>query len=172
MAKLTAWVWASVAGAVLAVASLAGCDARRAARLQVGVSTEADVRREFGEPAAVFTEADGTRTFEYPRQPEGQENWFVTLGPDGVVREVRQVLTPTTFALVAAGMDRSQVRRLLGRPAKTTPYALKREEVWDWRYDDRGEARLFSVTFDADGRVLSTATGNDPGYGYTPPDGR
>jgi hypothetical protein len=171
LSKLTA-VWATVTGAALALAALVGCDAQRAARLQVGVSTEADVRREFGEPAAVFPEPDGTRTFEYPRQPEGQENWFITLGPDGRLRELRQVLTPPTFALVSAGMDKSQVRRLLGRPAKAQAFELRREEVWDWRYADAGESKMFSVTFDADGRVRATASGNDPRYEHGGPSGR
>jgi outer membrane protein assembly factor BamE (lipoprotein component of BamABCDE complex) len=171
LSKLTTG-WAAVSGAVLALAALVGCDAQKAARLQVGVSTEADVRREFGEPAAVFPEADGTRTFEYPRQPEGQENWFVTLGPDGKLRELRQVLTPSTFAAVAPGMDKAQVRRLLGLPAKVQTFELKREEVWDWRYADAGEAKMFSATFDADGRVRTTAVGNDPRYEHGGPSGR
>lgn len=171
MAKLTRW-WMALSGAAVALAALVGCDARRLERLQVGISTEADVRREFGEPAAVLPEADGARTFEYPRQPEGQENWFLTIGPDGKLRQVRQALTPATFALVAAGMDQAQVRRLLGRPAATKVYELKREQVWDWRYADGGQARMFSVTFDADGRVLATASRDDPRYEQGGPSGR
>lgn len=171
MAKLTGG-WAAVTAAAVTLVALVGCDAQKVARLQVGVSTEADVRREFGEPAAVFRDGDGAQTFEYPRQPEGQENWFVTLGPDGKLRELRQVLTPASFALVAAGMDKAQVRRLLGRPAKAQAFELKREEVWDWRYADAGQARMFSVTFDADGRVLATASRDDPRYEHGGPSGR
>mgnify|MGYP001198104482 CR=1 FL=1 len=163
MAKPMRW-WAAVSGAALALASLVGCDAAKVSRLQVGVSTEADVRREFGEPAAVYDDGDGVRTFEYPRQPEGQENWFVTLGSDNRLREIRQALTPAGLARVTPGMDKAQVRRALGRPASTRVFALNREEVWDWRYADGGQSLLFSVTFDADGRVLATASGNDPRY--------
>jgi outer membrane protein assembly factor BamE (lipoprotein component of BamABCDE complex) len=136
---------------------LGACDRQKIARLEEGVATEADVRREFGTPAAVFNEADGSRTFEYPRQPEGQTNYFITIGPDGKMSALRQVLAPATFAKVLPGMDKTEVRRLLGRPAKTQRYELKHEEAWDWRFADGQEAKLFSVTFDDDGKVTSKA---------------
>src|SRR5690242_2393003 len=108
------WACALLAGVLL----LAGCDQRRIAKLEEGVATEADVRREFGEPAAVFAEPDGARTFEYPRQPEGQVNYFITIGADGKMSALRQVLKPASFDRVMPGMDKSAVRRLLGRPAR------------------------------------------------------
>ena len=55
-----------------ALLALAGCDPQRIAKLEEGVATEADVKREFGEPLAVFNQPDGSRTFEYARQPEGR----------------------------------------------------------------------------------------------------
>ena len=160
MRKLTS-AWAALGGAAVA-AALVACDVSPLARLQVGVSTEADVRRELGEPAAVYDAGDGARELEYPRQPEGHENWFVTVGADGRVREIRQALMPTTFARVVPGLDKAEVRRLLGRPARTTFYDLKREEVWDWRHGDAATPLFFSVTFDADGRVIASGTGPDP----------
>lgn len=168
MAIPSRWA-AALGGAAVALAALAGCDAARVARLQVGVSNEADVRREFGEPASIVHEPDGTRTFEYPRQPEGQENWFITLGPEGRLREIRQVLTPVHFARIVAGMDKAEVRRTLGRPAAARTFALQPGEVWEWRYADGGQALMFSVNFDADGRVRSTASGNDPRYEHGGP---
>lgn len=141
---------------------LAGCDNQRIAELEEGVATEADVRAKFGEPEAVYAEPGGARTFEYPRQPEGQRNYMITIGADGRMSALRQVLRPDVFAKVESGMDRAQVRRLIGKPAKTQVYALKSEEVWDWRFIDGPEAKLFSVTFDtAGGLVKSTATGPD-----------
>lgn len=168
MANPSRW-GAALGGAAIALAALVGCDAARVARLQVGVSTEADVRREFGEPASVVNEPDGARTLEYPRQPEGQENWFITLGPDGRVRDIRQVLTPAGFSRIVAGMDKAEVRRALGRPAAVRTFALQRGEVWDWRYADGGQALMFSVTFDDDGRVQSVSSGSDPRYEHGGP---
>lgn len=56
----------------------------------------------------------------------------------------------------------ADVRRLLGKPAKTARYDLKPdEEQWEWRWLDARQAKLFTVTFDRDGRVLSSASRDD-----------
>lgn len=150
--------WLAVVGMSLAVMA-AGCDKQKIDQLEEGVATEADVRAKFGEPAAVYGEEGGARTFEYPRQPAGQTNYMITIGADGKMSALRQVLKPATFAQIVPGLDKAQVRRLLGLPAKTQSFALKpREDVWDWRFADGAEGKVFSVTFDKDGRVLSTAT--------------
>ena len=140
---------------------LAGCDEQRAAKLEEGVSTETQVRQQFGEPVTVATLADGSRVFEYPRQPEGWTNYFITLGPDGKISALRQVLTEANFARVSTGMARHEVRALLGRPARTQRYDLRHEEVWDWRFRAGQTARVFSATFDSDGRVTTTAIADD-----------
>ena len=141
---------------------LPGCDPKNIAELEEGVATEADVRAKFGEPVAVYTDANGSRTFEYPRQPEGQRNYMISIGSDGKMTALRQVLTLETFGKVTPGLDKSQVRRLLGRPGKTQVFALKQEEIWDWRYLDRAQGKLFSVTFDKDGIVTGSASMLDP----------
>lgn len=145
-----------------AAALLAACDRERVARLEEGVSTEADVRAQFGEPAATYSESDGGRTLEFPRQPEGQTNYMITIGADGRMSALRQVLKPTEFAKVTPGLDKAQVRRLLGRPAASQRFDLKREEQWDWRWLDGQSPKLFNVTFDADGKVTATAVVDDP----------
>lgn len=155
--------WLPALAAAWLTLALGGCDAQRIVQLEEGVSTEEDVRRQFGEPATVVQAADGGRTLEYPRQPEGQTNYFITIGTDGKMAKLRQVLAPAYFARVQPGMDRAAVRELLGRPAKATPYALKKEEVWDWRWRDGQQAKVFSVTFDmASGQVATSASTDDP----------
>ncbi|MEF7613661.1 outer membrane protein assembly factor BamE [Aquincola sp. MAHUQ-54] len=157
---MSGWIWWAAAAAAVGV--LVACDAKRIEKLEEGVATEADVRRQFGEPAAVFDESDGGRTFDYPRQPEGQVNYLITIGPDGKMSALRQVLTPRNFEKVQPGMTPDQVRRLLGRPAQQQTYALKRETVWDWRWLDGQQAKEFSVTFDADMKVLRSDSRDDP----------
>lgn len=147
---------------VAALLALAGCDQKRAEKLEEGVSTEADVRRQFGEPAVIYEGDGGARTLEYPRQPAGQTNLMIGIGVDGKMSSLRQVLKPTEFAKITPGLDKSQVRRLLGRPAAAQLYELKNEEQWDWRWLDGQSSKLFSVTFDADGRVTATAVVDDP----------
>lgn len=148
--------------AIAAALTVVACDVQKIAELEVGVTTEADVRAKWGEPAAVYTEPDGGKTLEYPRQPAGQVNYMLAIGADGKLVALRQVLKPATFAKIEPGWDKAQVRRLLGRPGKVQSYELKREEVWDWRFVDGQEAKLFSVTFDTRGRVTATGTTIDP----------
>ena len=148
-------IWASLL-------ALVGCDPQKIARLEEGVATEADVRREFGEPHAVYSDSDGARTFEYSRQPEGQVAYMITIGADGKMSALRQVLKPAEFAKVTPGLDKAQVRRLLGKPARTIRYDLKPdEEHWEWRWLDGQQSKLFNVTFDRDGKVTSSATADD-----------
>lgn len=154
-----ALAWAALVGLV----GLAGCDNQRVARLEEGVSTEADVRREFGSPAGQHRRADGSLLLEYPRQPEGWTNYEIVIGADGRMSSLRQLLHEGNFATVKPGMDKLQVRAALGRPARSTPDRLQGQEVWDWRYrSDPQTARLFSVWFDTQGRVVRTASTDDP----------
>lgn len=154
--------WAAVTGTMAALGLLLGCDAQRIAQLEVGVSTEADVRAQFGEPAMVYAQPDGGMTLEYPRQPEGQINYMIAIGPDGRLKAIDQVLRKEVFAQLSPGLDQAQVRRLLGRPASTQLFVLKNEELWEWRYLDGQESRVFHASFDADGRLLHTASQPDP----------
>ena len=146
-------------GLLSALLALVGCDPARVSELEEGVATEADVRAKFGEPEQVWEGPAGTRTFEYNRQPEGQVNYMITIGADGKMSALRQVLTPANFALVLPGMTMEQVRKMLGKPMKVTPLALKRETHYEWRYSDGPNTpRIFRVEFDQDLRVLRTGS--------------
>ena len=146
-----------------ATALLSACDQQRIEKLEEGVATEADVRKQFGEPKQIIEKADGSKVFAYPRQPEGSTNYEITVGADGKMTSLRQLLTPTNFAKVQAGMDQAEVRRTLGPAAKSQRYAAKPdEEVWEWRFMDGQQKKVFNVTFDRDAKVLSTATMDDP----------
>jgi outer membrane protein assembly factor BamE (lipoprotein component of BamABCDE complex) len=152
--------WVSLVG--LGALLLAGCDPQRVAQLEEGVSTEVDVRKQFGDPVTVTVLPDGSRVLDYPRQPEGWTNYVIRIGPDGKMSSLRQLLNDDNFARVQPGMGAQQVRDLLGRPAEQKRYELKNEEVWSWRYKPVNESRLFSVTFGPDGKVSATAKGDDP----------
>ena len=125
-----------VAVAVMGMFGLPGCDPQNIKELEEGLSTEADVRARFGEPERIWTEPDGSRTFEYNRQPAGSRNYMITIGTDGRMSALRQVLAPHNFEKIRPGMDEEQVRRMLGKPAKVTTYQLKQETDWDWNYID------------------------------------
>lgn len=152
--------------------ALAGCDQQRIAELEEGVATEADVRTRFGEPERIWEASDmastpspgaaaqtGARTFEYNRQPQGMVNYMITIGPDGRMSALRQVLSPQTFAKVVPGMTMEQVRKTLGKPMKITPYAAQQQTHYDWRYlNPPNTAMVFTVVFDSDLKVVSTAS--------------
>lgn len=158
MNPLTRMAGALAAGA-LTLLSLAGCDDQRIRELEEDVSTEADVRARFGEPETIWPESDGGRTLEYNRQPAGRRNYMITIGPDGKMTALRQVLAPHNFERVRPGMEEEAVRRLLGKPAKRTPYALKQETDWDWNWiDPPSREMVFTATFGPDGRVKRTGS--------------
>ncbi len=148
---------------LLSAALLVACDAKRIEKLEEGVASEADVRQQFGDPVTITEKADGSKIMEYPRQPEGSTNYLVTIGADGKMSALRQLLTPANFAKVLPGLGKNEVRAMLGKPAKTQRFALKPdEEIWDWRFIDSGVPKVFSVTFGGDAKVMSSAVGDDP----------
>ena len=155
--KLFSRVTAALAAAAISALALVGCDEQKIKELEEGLSTEADVRAQFGEPERVWSEEDGSRTFEYNRQPAGAKNYMITIGTDGKMSALRQVLAPHVFAKIVPGMDENEVRRMLGKPAKMMTFKLKQETDWDWNYIDPPNREMqFTVTFGPDGRVLRT----------------
>ena len=144
------------AGAVSLLA-LVGCDQQKIKELEEGVSTEADVRARFGEPERIWSEADGARTFEYNRQPAGARNYMITIGTDGKMSALRQVLAPHNFEKIQPGMTQEQVRRMLGMPAKAVPYELKQTVEWDWNWIDPPTRQMhFTVVFGPDHLVKNS----------------
>ena len=142
------------AGLVAALATLtllAGCDEQRIKELEEGLSTEVDVRDRFGVPEYIWQEPEGSRTLAYNRQPAGERNYMITIGTDGKMSALRQVLTPQNFEKILPGMTQEQVRRMLGKPSKMVPYELKKEIEWDWNWIDPPTRKmLFTVVFGPD----------------------
>lgn len=158
--RLTAWF----TGVVMALALIA-CDVQNISELEEGFSTEQDVREKMGEPEAVWDGPDGAQIYEYNRQPAGHRNYMITIGPDGRMASLRQVLTAENFARVQPGMDMTEVRKMLGKPMKITPFEARRETHYDWRYLDgpnTSDSKVFTVVFDNDLKVLSTMSVIDP----------
>jgi SmpA/OmlA family protein len=143
--------------AALAVASwAAGCASYSGYGLKPGISTEAEVRGTMGAPAAEFVAADGSRQLAYPRGPLGTRTFMAEVGPDRVLRSVKQVLDDDTFYRIQPGLTREEVMRLIGPPGETMSFPLSGNYAWDYRYVDTwGYLAIFSVTFDRNGIVVS-----------------
>lgn len=154
-----------MAAACVVVWGLAACDVQRISELEEGVSTEADVRQRFGAPEAVWDGPAGSKVFEYNRQPAGHRNYQITMGADGKMLALRQVLTTENFARVQVGQMMEDVRRTLGRPKSVTNWPARKETEYEWRYLDgpnTSDSKVFTVVFDADMRVVRTASIRDP----------
>lgn len=155
------WRWV----VVCLVLALSACDLQNIRELEESFSNEADVRARFGEPENIWDAPGGARTLEYNRQPTGHQNYMITIGVDGKMSALRQVLTPTNFAKVTPGMMMEDVRRMLGKPMRVSRFELKRQTEYDWRYHDgpnNNDSMIFTVVFDNDLRVLSTGSTADP----------
>ena len=162
MKLLNAWPLAAAA-AFAALLVLAGCDKVALERLQPGVSNEGDVIAALGQPERIWQEAGGARSLEYNRQPYGVVNYMLRLDAGGVLRAIDQVLSPPFFGRIKPGMERDEVRYILGKPASETPYRLSNTVVWVWKFQENyGEKRGFYVTVDAHWRVLNAGAGPDP----------
>ena len=151
--------------AVAALVLLSACDQQAIAELEEGISTEADVRQRFGSPEAVWEGPDGAQIYEYNRQPAGYQNYQITIGADGKMAALRQVLAPHNFDRIQPGMPMEAVRRLLGKPMKITTFDLKQETHYDWRWrngPNESDSQIFTVVFNPDLRVILTQSVRDP----------
>ena len=138
---------------------LPACDGVNLEALKPGISTAPEIRERMGPPVMEWKDADGTLTWEYPRTPEGVVNYMIVIGPDNVLREVRQVLTEENFGKIHAGMSRDEIRRLLGKPAHELYFSLKKEHVWDWKTKSEPSMDwFFNVHFDESGLVVKTSS--------------
>lgn len=154
--------------ALSVVIGLMACDSSgrayedlRLMRLTEGESTERDVRELFGDPAAV-RDIPGGRGLVYPLGPEGPHTLLLKIDAAGKYRGRENLLTRANFDRVTRGMKELDVLVMLGRPARTEKYPLKQQSSWEWRFLDGNDTRVFVVTFDTGGTVVSAAIEDDP----------
>jgi len=151
-------LWKRIGAALGIAASLAGCDAGIES-LRPGVSTSQEVRAVLGEPTYEWREAGGVTVWEYAGPRGGYVTYMVTIGADGIMAALEQVLTEAHFARIRPGMDKAAIRRLIGRPMESMTFPARREEVWTWRYGPvmpEGIDELH-VHFDLDGKVVTAS---------------
>ena len=130
-------------------------------KLAIGASTEGDVRAAMGPPETTWEEENGARILEYPKGPEGARTWIFDIDPNGRLTGYHQALAPENFGRIQPGMSKDDVRRLLGKPRTVVNFNRLKEEVWDYRYLDNQQQRLFNVHLDqATGKVTHTSSSN------------
>ena len=148
---------------------LAACDQLKTAldpfaRLKAGQSAS-EVSQLIGQPNFKYPLTNGGQRWEYTLGPEGNQNYFVWFDLNLKLEKVEPLLTTENFAKIQNGMNRDQVREMLG------PYSYEREyyqpgTTWEWRYEQPNgvETALFFVTFNPQGEVTGTGSRRDPRY--------
>lgn len=135
----------------------AGLTPRRLKRIRPGIDTTNQVIEVLGPATMTFRDATKV-TWEYACTPFGTENYMIDFDDSGKVLRIRQTLAESSFARIVIGMDKDEVRRVLGKAAHELFFPLSNETVWDWKIvrDNSGDT-YFNVHFDASGRVLRTS---------------
>jgi hypothetical protein len=106
---------------------------------------------------------DGGAYRDYSTQPFGFLIERETYGPEGKVREVRNLLTEDNFKNLRNGMTPQEVAAVVG----PSPLSERRSYAggthsWSYRYKDIGVIKLLHVIFGADQRVQAFYTEWDP----------
>jgi outer membrane protein assembly factor BamE (lipoprotein component of BamABCDE complex) len=135
--------------------------------LTPGVTTEAEIRNQMGEPDSTRTFTDGSKRLEYPRGPAGTTTYMVDIDAAGKFVAVTQALTAANIAKIRPGMTMDEVRRILGKPTTIAEYPLKKERVWSWHWLEDGVNRdaMFNAHFGPDGIVTTTSRSESVGGG-------
>ncbi len=129
-------------------------------------STREAVLRGWGAPTAAYALPGGGQRLEYATGPWGRTTWMVDLDGGGRVAQARQVLNEAEFLQVqaahsqAAGLNRDELQRWLGRPAERKG-VWRNGETWSWRYPTN-DCLWFQASIDAAGKVIGSGYGIDP----------
>ncbi|MBL8386027.1 MAG: outer membrane protein assembly factor BamE [Burkholderiales bacterium] len=153
----------SIPATLLAGLLVGACTSYSGSHLTPGASTQADALATMGEPAARHAAPAGapyTESWEYPRGPLGRHTYMARFDRQGRLVAIDQVLTVATVARIRVGVDnRDDVRRLLGRPAMTSPLR-DGGEAWDYAaLATDGHMRKIRLVVNFDGRGIATAAG-------------
>lgn len=106
--------------------------------VEPGKTTLPQLLEQLGQPSMVWSERDGSLQMEFARVTQGGGNFMARLAPSGVLLSLQQVLTEASVDALRQGMSRDEVRRQMGRPARTEHVAGG--EVWHWPLDVRRPA--------------------------------
>lgn len=149
-------LWITIFSALL----LGACGAYLDYGLKPGEDRLENVLHALGQPAMRWRNVDGSEQLAFPRGPMGYHTYMVTIGTDGKLRQIGNVLDEKSFARIQPGMGKDEVLRILGPsyPNWTAYFERRDELVWEWRYCDVWhEAARFDVLFDnSKGTVRST----------------
>lgn len=142
----------------MTLAALAGCSTLSILRLEPGKSTEADVRRAFGEPALAFPAVDGTRQLVFAGGPQGAPPYVAHISANGSLARLEQVSVESqSLRFVPGTTTAAEVERLIGPPWRKVDFPNKRAVAWDYVYQDTWDYTVdLAIMVDARGIVVET----------------
>ena len=159
-------LYAGICAAVL----LAGCASYDGRGLVAGQSSARDVEALMGPPAERLARPDGSSLLYYPRGPLGRHTYVVTLGANGTVLDIDQRLTQANAMKLMAGKTTlKEVRELFGPPGEVAHYARQDRLVWEYKWKDGEDKRVFWMQFSGDGILREAINSHD--YDSDPPGG-
>jgi outer membrane protein assembly factor BamE (lipoprotein component of BamABCDE complex) len=124
----------------------------------------AEVTARLGQPNAIYPEPGGGQVLEYRGQPMGQFQHMARIDANGRLLSYEQVLTTENFAQVRIGYwNKDDILRHFGRPAEVSRERINDDEVWSYRYKEKGVwDSLMHITFTKRGVVRQMAVAADP----------
>jgi hypothetical protein len=149
---------------------VAGCAARVGTSVRPGMA-QAEVARLGGKPIAEGRLPTGDPYWDYTLQPSGYYTYRVVFGPEGTVREVRNLLTEENFLNLKPGMSESDVAGLLGPARIRETYWLGTYSI-GYRFMRASTFMMMTAEFSRDGHlttyywqpddaIYSTVSGNE-----------
>jgi hypothetical protein len=142
------------AAALALILALSAC-APLVRRAPATGSTLAEVTARLGQPNAVYPAPDGGQVLEYRGQPMGQFQHMARMGADGRLLSYEQALTSENFAAVQVGQwNKDDILRHFGRPAEVSRERKNDDEVWSYRYKEKGVwDSMMNITYTKQGIV-------------------
>jgi hypothetical protein len=141
----------------------AGCAAYDGQGLVAGVATEADIVGTMGKPVQTLRRANGDEALYFSKLPYGRQMLVATIGSDGRLKSLEQVLDYEHMKRIHAGTTTAaQVKEILGPPYRITRYPFKPLDVWEYPWRTAVEKRFLSVSLSDDGIVRDISDAHDP----------
>jgi hypothetical protein len=144
--------------ALLPLGLISSCTVYSGYGLKPGVSDVDDVQRVMGQPAMRWQNPDHSTQLAYPRGPSGLHTYMVSIGQDGKLQGIDNVLDLKFFARIQPGTTKEEVLRTLGPPGWTTHYPNRDTLEWEWRFCNvwNEAARVDVLCDNTSGTVRST----------------
>lgn len=137
--------------AIFLMLTIGGCASYSGRGLKPGEDRMEKVLQVMGQPAIRWQNTDGSLQLAYPRGPMGFHTYMVTIGTDGKLRQIENVMDEKNFARIKADMTKDEVLHILGPavPSWAAYFKARDELAWEWRFCNTwNEPARFNVLFD------------------------